>query len=204
MKSLSVRYEDDIVELRQECNQLQIDLKAIHVERDDLQNDIDYKQSLIQKFELDMQQQIDIVAHLNKEVLIFLFKFYDSIMIIQILGYQQDLVKERETISRLQSNDLSLERLEKLQETIHELKSEITQLKQEKFAQIDQLQQVQERSNQLDIDNNELTIKMKQLKDLLEQRDQTIARIRGKMLNDDDEETTGYISFCSNFYLRVI
>ena len=81
-----------------------------------------------------------------------------------------------------------MERLEKLQETIHELKSEITQLKQEKFAQIDQLQQVQEHANQLDIDNNELTIKMKQLKDLLEQRDQTIARIREKMLSDDDDD----------------
>jgi len=104
------------------------------------------------------------------------------------------LEKERETISRLQSNDLSLERFEKLQEIIHELKSEITQLKQDKFAQIDQLHRVQEQANQLDIDNNELTIKMKQLKDLLEQRDQTIARIREKMLTDDDDEekTTGY------------
>jgi peptidoglycan hydrolase CwlO-like protein len=104
------------------------------------------------------------------------------------------LEKERETISRLQSNDLSLERFEKLQEIIHELKSEITQLKQDKFAQTDQLHRVQEQANQLDIDNNELTIKMKQLKDLLEQRDQTIARIREKMLTDDDDEekTTGY------------
>jgi hypothetical protein len=35
---------------------------------------------------------------------------------------------------------------------------------------------------------------MKQLKDLLEQRDQTIELIREKMLNDDDDEekTTGY------------
>ena len=82
MKSLSIRYEDDIVELRQEYNQLQIDLKAIHVERDHLQNDMDYKQSLIQKFEFDMQQQIEIVAYLNKEVLIVLFKFDDSIMIV--------------------------------------------------------------------------------------------------------------------------
>lgn len=101
--------------------------------------------------------------------------------------------KERETIARVQSNDLSLERFEKLQEIIHELRSEITQLKQDKFAQTDQLQQVQDHANQLDIDNNELTIKMKQLKELLEQRDETIARIREKMLddNDDEEKTTG-------------
>ncbi len=94
----------------------------------------------------------------------------------------------------MQSNNLSLEHFEKLQEIIHELKSEITQLKQDKFAQTDQLHRVQEQANQLDIDNNELTIKMKQLKDLLEHRDQTIARIREKMLTDDDDEekTTGY------------
>jgi hypothetical protein len=113
------------------------------------------------------------------------------------------LEKERETISRLQSNDLSLERFEKLQEIIHELKSEITQLKQDKFAQTDQLHRVQEQANQLDIDNNELTIKMKQLKDLLEHRDQTIARIREKMLTDDDDEekTTGYFPNSLFFYI---
>ncbi|CAF4217507.1 unnamed protein product, partial [Rotaria magnacalcarata] len=76
---------------------------------------------------------------------------------------------------------------------INELKSEISQLKQEKFAQQDQLEEAQQHANQLDIDNNELVIKMKQLKDLLEQRDETIAQIREKMLNndaDDDEEKT--------------
>ena len=65
-------------------------------------------------------------------------------------------MKEREIISRLQSNDLSLERFEKLQEIINELKVEITQLKQEKFALIDQLQQIQEQYNQLDIEKNQL------------------------------------------------
>ncbi len=95
----------------------------------------------------------------------------------------------------MQSNDLSLERFEKFQEIIQELKSEISQLKQEKFDQIDQLQQIQQHANQLDIDNNQLTIKMKQLKDLLEQRDETITRIRQKMLNDnhDEEQSTGNI-----------
>ena len=86
-----------------------------------------------------------------------------------------------------------MERFEKLQETIHELKSEVTQLKQEKFAQIDQLEEVREHTNQLDIDNNELTIKMKQFKDLLEQKDETITQLREKMLdnknnNDDDDD----------------
>ena len=103
------------------------------------------------------------------------------------------LDKERETNVRVQSNDLSLERFEKLQETIDGLESEISQLKQEKFAQVDQLQEAKDRANQLDLDNNELTIKMKQLKELLEQRDETITRIREKMLddNDDEEKTSG-------------
>jgi len=41
---------------------------------------------------------------------------------------------------------------------------------------------------------------MKQLKDLLEQRDETITRIRQKMLNDneDEEQSTGNISFSLN------
>jgi chromosome segregation ATPase len=63
-----------------------------------------------------------------------------------------------------------LERFEKLQETIHKLRSEITQLEKEKCAQTDQLHEIQERASQLDIDNNKLTIKMKQLKDLLEHK----------------------------------
>lgn len=115
------------------------------------------------------------------------------------------LEKERETVARVQSNDLSLERFEKLQETIDALKSETTQLKQDKFSQVDQLQEVQERANQLDLANNELTMKMKQLKELLQQRDETIARIREKMLddNDDEEKASGlliilrYVSFYS-------
>ncbi|CAF5200341.1 unnamed protein product, partial [Rotaria magnacalcarata] len=110
-----------------------------------------------------------------------------------LLRHKQELEKERETLIRLQSTDLSLERFEKLQGIINELKSEISQLKQEKFAQQDQLEEAQQHANQLDIDNNELVIKMKQLKDLLEQRDETIAQIREKMLNndaDDDEDKT--------------
>jgi len=46
---------------------------------------------------------------------------------------------------------------------------------------------------------------MKQLKDLLQQRDQTIACIRQKMLNDNDEENiTGYFQDSSLFYFLVI
>jgi hypothetical protein len=48
---------------------------------------------------------------------------------------------------------------------------------------------------------------MKQLRDLLEQRDQTIDRIREKILNnnnDDDEKATGYISYPLLLYFEVI
>ncbi|CAF2885591.1 unnamed protein product [Rotaria sp. Silwood2] len=172
LNNLSISYKDDIAELREKYIRLQEDVTSTYVEYDKLQKDMDYKQCLIQKHEFDMQKQLEITTHLNYEI----FK------------HQQELEKERGTIVRLQSADLSLERSEKLEEIIHQLKSEITQLKQEKFAQLDQLEQVQERANQLDIDNNQLTIKMKQLKDLLEQKDETIAQIREKILNNDNDE----------------
>lgn len=68
IKSVSVRYEDDILELRKKCTQLQEDLKAKHIEGDTLKEDIDCKQDLIKKHEFDMQKQLNIVAHLNNEV----------------------------------------------------------------------------------------------------------------------------------------
>jgi predicted nuclease with TOPRIM domain len=101
------------------------------------------------------------------------------------------LEKDRATIVRLQTNDLSLERFEKLQETIDQLKAETTQLKQEKFVQLDQVKEIQERANDLDVENNQLTLKMKQLKELLEQRDETIALIREKMNNHDEDGSSG-------------
>jgi len=47
---------------------------------------------------------------------------------------------------------------------------------------------------------------MKQLKDLLEQRDQTMALIRQKMLNDNDDEekTIGYFQDSFLFYFLII
>jgi hypothetical protein len=38
------------------------------MERDTLQQDIDQKQNLIQKYEYDMKGQVEIVAHLNNQV----------------------------------------------------------------------------------------------------------------------------------------
>lgn len=95
--------------------------------------------------------------------------------------------KERETIARLQSSDFSAERFQILQNIIHELKLENTHLKQENLIQTDQLQQIHQQANQLDIDNNELTIKMKQLKELLEQRNEMIICIQEKILNENQD-----------------
>ncbi|CAF4097930.1 unnamed protein product, partial [Adineta steineri] len=178
LKNLPIRDTDEeIFELREKYERLHADWQISRTEHDTLLRDNDYRQSLIQKHEFDMQKQVENAATLNDEN----------------LRLKQELEKERETIARLQSNDLSLERFEKLQETIQLLKSEISQLKQDKFTQTDQLQQLQEQANQLDIDNNQLTIKMKQLKDLIEQKDETITRMREKLLNthdDDEDETT--------------
>ena len=69
MKNLAVHYENDIVQLRTKCTRLQEDLMAKHTESDMLQKDIDYKQDLIQRYEIDMQKQVEIVGHLNNEVL---------------------------------------------------------------------------------------------------------------------------------------
>ncbi len=69
IKSVSRLYEDDIVQLSKTCTQLQEDLKGKHTECNILQKDIDYKQDLIQKHEFDMQKQMEIIAHLNNEVL---------------------------------------------------------------------------------------------------------------------------------------
>jgi len=69
MKNVSRRYEDDILQLRKKCTKLQEDLKAKHIECNALQNDIDYKQGSLEKHESDMRKQMEIVTHLNNEVL---------------------------------------------------------------------------------------------------------------------------------------
>ncbi|CAF1107005.1 unnamed protein product [Rotaria sordida] len=169
LKSLPEHNSDeDIFALREECIRFQEDLKTAYTNHMLLQQDIDYKQNLILKHEYDKQRQVETITYLNNEV----------------LQLKQELEKERGIIVRLQSNDLSLERFEKAQEIIEQLKSEITQLKQEKFIQNNQLQELQEHANQLTIENNQLALSMKQLKDLFEQYDQTIKHIHDKINND--------------------
>lgn len=104
---------------------------------------------------------------------------------------KQDLEKERTMVSRIQSNDFSLERFEKSEEIIRELKSTVTQLTQEKFQEQDQLREVQVHSKQLVLENHQLTVRMKQLKDLLKQRD-------GKTQTIDDLESNDLLSTIDN------
>ncbi|UJR26027.1 hypothetical protein I4U23_007373 [Adineta vaga] len=173
LKNLPIRDTDEeIFDLREKYEHLYAEWQHSRADYDAALKDIDYKQSLIQKHDFEMQKQVERVAYLDDE----------------ILRQKQELEKDRETIARLQSNDLSLERFETLQQTIQDLKAEISQLKQDKFAQLDELQSVQEQTKQLDLDNNQLTIKMKQLKDLLQQRDETIKNMRNKVRNNQRED----------------
>jgi len=88
---------------------------------------------------------------------------------------KQESDKDRNTIARLQSGDISLERFEKSQEYIQELKSEISQLKQDKFSQQDQIIDLQQRNNEIDVKNYQLTSKIKQIFEQIQTHDlQTI------------------------------
>ena len=68
-KNVPVRdVDEDIFALREECTRFQDDLKTARAERDTLQQNVDHKQSLIQKHEYDMQRQVETVAYQNNEV----------------------------------------------------------------------------------------------------------------------------------------
>lgn len=98
-----------------------------------------------------------------------------------------------------------MEQSEQLQQMINDLKSEITQLEKEKLTQTDELHHVQERANQLDIDNNELTITLKQLKDLLEERDQTIAELTENANNNEaNRKEIGNLYWYSSFQIFIL
>lgn len=107
---------------------------------------------------------------------------------------KEDLEKQRTTVNRIQSNDFSIERFEKSEETIQELRSTITQLTQEKFLEQDQSRENQEHSKQLRIDNHQLTLRMKQLKGLLEQRNGIIKQVQEKIQTDDELESDDLLS----------
>lgn len=104
---------------------------------------------------------------------------------------KRELDKERATVERLQTSDLSLDRFEKLQETISQLKSECSQLKNENMLKVDEIQQIHEETKELNVEKNQLTLKMKQLKELIEQRDQTITKLREKIVDEQNDEFVG-------------
>lgn len=121
----------------------------------------------------------------------FLFKY-------QIHQLKHELEGERSNVVRLQSSDLSIENFEKLKETIQNLRSEIKQLKQEKFHQIDQSHEIQEHADQLDLEKNELIIRMTHFKDLYEQYDRTIKHLQDKI---NKNIKIGYIQM---FYVKTL
>ncbi|CAM2714606.1 unnamed protein product [Rotaria socialis] len=160
--------DEDIFALREECIRFQEDVKMAHAKQLVSQQDIDYKQNLIHKYEFDAQQQAKTITHLNHE----------------IAQLKRDLEREQETVVHLQCKDLSIERFGKLQETIQQLKSEIVQLKKDKLNQNDQSQEMKEHANQRDVETSELILRMKQMKDLFERHDQTIKYIQDKLSKD--------------------
>jgi predicted nuclease with TOPRIM domain len=91
---------------------------------------------------------------------------------------QEELTKEHAMTVRLQSNDLSIEHFEKHRKMIDTLKTEIIQLKDELRTHQGQSQSMKEQMNRTNIENNQLTLKVKQWKDALEQRQQWIDRVR--------------------------
>ena len=71
-RNLPVRdTEEELFELREKYERLHADWKMAQNENETLQEDINYKQNLIQRHEADMQKQVETVAYLNEEVRIY-------------------------------------------------------------------------------------------------------------------------------------
>ncbi len=69
LKNLPIRDADEeVFELHEKYERLQVEWKISRTEHDALLKDIDHKQHLIQKYEFDMQKQVETVAYLNDEV----------------------------------------------------------------------------------------------------------------------------------------
>jgi FtsZ-binding cell division protein ZapB len=72
LKNLPVRDADEeIFELREKYERVHAEWKIGRSEHDALQREIDHKQSLLQKYEFEMQKQVETVAYLNNEVRFF-------------------------------------------------------------------------------------------------------------------------------------
>jgi len=69
LKNLPIRDADEeVFELHEKYERLQVESKISRTEHDALLKDFDHKQSLIQKYEFDIQKQVETVAYLNDEV----------------------------------------------------------------------------------------------------------------------------------------
>ena len=69
LKNLPVRdVDEEIFELREQYGRLNDEWKTLKSENDNLQHEIHNQQSIIQKYEFDVQKQVETTAHLNDEV----------------------------------------------------------------------------------------------------------------------------------------
>lgn len=68
IKSVSTKYEDDILQLRKKYIELQKDLEVKCIESIDLQKDNADKQDSIEKQQLGIEKQTETISQLNIEV----------------------------------------------------------------------------------------------------------------------------------------
>lgn len=90
LKNLPVRDADEeIFELRERYEQLHADWKTARNENDALRREIDQRQSLIQRHEFEMQQQVETVAYLNQEVSFPGLHFSDALLTDLLKTYDE-------------------------------------------------------------------------------------------------------------------
>ncbi|CAF0804770.1 unnamed protein product [Didymodactylos carnosus] len=189
--------------LQQRCNQVELELETyerqcqkLEEEIDDTKNQTvkDSDEDLFQlRNELDcVSMNLDTVSQDNEikvqQITELSYKHQKNLEIInqlneQLFTLKNDLEKKQSIILRLESTDLTLERFEKLQETINQLRHDMNQLKQEKSLLNNKYDQLVEKSNKNEIENTELTTKMKQLRTIIIERDNIIQIIKDKIMN---------------------
>ncbi|CAF4541042.1 unnamed protein product, partial [Didymodactylos carnosus] len=159
--------DEDLFRLREELARVHTEWNTVRQDCELYRQDNEMKILQITKLSYEQQKNLDTIHQLNT----------------QLLTLKIDLEKEQSTISRIECSDLTLERFEKLQETINQLRHDLNQLKQEKFALNDDYNQLIEKSHKSEIENNELVTKLKQLKTIIVERDNIIQTIKDKITN---------------------
>ena len=87
LNNLSKCYQRDFFTLYEKYIQVVKYLLSKNVECNVLKKDIDYKQCLIEKYELDMQKQTEIVSHLNHQVFKKYLRHFSHIRVFRFQLY---------------------------------------------------------------------------------------------------------------------